>query len=110
MKGMMASLDKLRADAAEAALVRDLATDRQKQELFKTEHYTTLVTGVERAIADGAADKDQRRARFSVSAHIEETLVFRCALLHRHQVANHHLLIDRAEYPTYRQGGPCGPA
>ena len=34
MKDMHTSLDKLRADAAEAALVRDLATDTAKRELY----------------------------------------------------------------------------
>jgi hypothetical protein len=31
---MQASLEKLLTDAAEAALIRDLATDRRKRELF----------------------------------------------------------------------------
>ncbi len=34
MKDYQASLEKLRADAAEAALIRDLATDPAKRELF----------------------------------------------------------------------------
>jgi hypothetical protein len=58
MKDMIASLDKLRADAAEAALIRDLSTDRNKRELFTklAEHYAILVSEVERAIADGAVE------------------------------------------------------
>ena len=34
MIDMQASLEKLRVDAAEAALIRDLATDSAKRELF----------------------------------------------------------------------------
>lgn len=52
MKDMQASLEKLRADAAEAARMRDLATDSQKRELFArlSAHLATLATEVERAI------------------------------------------------------------
>ena len=34
MKDMQAQLEKLRTDAAECALIRDLATDPKKRELF----------------------------------------------------------------------------
>ncbi len=34
MRDMQSSLEKLRTDAAEAALIRVLATDRRKRELF----------------------------------------------------------------------------
>jgi hypothetical protein len=53
MRDMQASLAKLRTDAAEAALIRDLATDSNKRELFArlAAHLTTLATEVERAIA-----------------------------------------------------------
>jgi hypothetical protein len=53
MIDMQASLDKLRTDAADAALIRDLATDRDKRELYArlSAHLTTLATEVERAIA-----------------------------------------------------------
>jgi hypothetical protein len=53
MRDMQASLEKLRTDAAEAALIRDLATDSNKRELFArlATHLTTLATEVERAIA-----------------------------------------------------------
>jgi hypothetical protein len=34
MQDMRAYLEKLRGDAAECALIRDLATDPQKRELF----------------------------------------------------------------------------
>ncbi|WP_139017323.1 hypothetical protein [Bradyrhizobium sp. STM 3809] len=41
--------DKLRADAAECAVIRDLATDRDKRELFArlAEHLSTLAAEVE---------------------------------------------------------------
>jgi hypothetical protein len=53
MIDMKASLERLRADAAEAALIRDLATDRAKRELYTrlALHFATLATEVERAIA-----------------------------------------------------------
>ncbi len=34
MKDMQAQLEKLRAQAAESELIRDLATDKKKPELF----------------------------------------------------------------------------
>lgn len=53
MIDMQASLEKLRADAAEAAQIRDLATYSSKRELFArlSVHLATLATEVERAIA-----------------------------------------------------------
>jgi hypothetical protein len=53
MQDMKAHLEKLRADAAECALIRDLATDPQKRELFTrlAEHLTILAAEVEAAIA-----------------------------------------------------------
>ncbi|MGY8661740.1 hypothetical protein Q3C01_05145 [Bradyrhizobium sp. UFLA05-109] len=56
MKDMQAQLEKLRRDAADCALIRDLAIDPKKRELFTrlAEHLSTLATEVERAIADGA--------------------------------------------------------
>ncbi|WP_167771434.1 hypothetical protein [Bradyrhizobium niftali] len=52
MKDMQAQLEKLRPDAA--ALIRDLATDPKKRELFTrlADHLTVLASEVERAIAD----------------------------------------------------------
>jgi hypothetical protein len=53
MKDIQASPEKLRADAAEAALICDLATDSSKRELFGrlSIHLATLATEVEHAIA-----------------------------------------------------------
>ena len=54
LKDMQAQLEKLRTDAAECALIHDLATDPKKRELFArlAEHLTALASAVERAIAD----------------------------------------------------------
>ena len=53
MQDMKAHLEKLRADAAECALIRDLATDPDKRELFTrlAEHLTTLAREIETVIA-----------------------------------------------------------
>lgn len=53
MKDMQAQLEKLRTDAAECALIRDLATDPKKRELFTrlAAHLAVLADEVERAIA-----------------------------------------------------------
>jgi hypothetical protein len=53
MEDMLSHLEKLRADAAECALIRDLSTDVKKRELFArlAEHLATLATDVEKAMA-----------------------------------------------------------
>ncbi|MBI5264688.1 MAG: hypothetical protein HY852_23070 [Bradyrhizobium sp.] len=58
MKDMQTHLEKLRADAAECALIRDLATDSAKRELFArlAEHLSALASEVERAITARGAD------------------------------------------------------
>jgi hypothetical protein len=65
MKDMESQLERLRADAAECALIRDLATDLQKRELFGrlAEHLNVLASEVERAIARASAGGDAGRAR-----------------------------------------------
>ena len=52
MKDHQAALEKLRADAAEAALIRDLATDGAKREMFDrlAKHLGQLADDVERAM------------------------------------------------------------
>lgn len=52
MKDYQASLEKLRADAAEYRLICDLATDRAKRELFHklAAHLTGLADQVEAAM------------------------------------------------------------
>ena len=51
MKDYQASIQKLRSDAAEAALIRDLAIDEAKREIFNRlhEHLARLADEVERA-------------------------------------------------------------
>lgn len=51
-----ASLEKLRKDAAEAALIRDLATDQAKREMFDRlhQHLNRLADDVERVMNDSA--------------------------------------------------------
>jgi hypothetical protein len=55
VKDYRASLEKLRRDAAEAALIRDLATNVTKREMFNRlhEHFTRLADEVEAAIKSG---------------------------------------------------------
>jgi hypothetical protein len=58
MQDMKVHLEKLRTDAAECALIRDLATDPVKRELFTklAEHMSTLAAEVEAAIAAKLGD------------------------------------------------------
>jgi hypothetical protein len=52
MRDYQAALEKLRKDAAEAALIRDLATDPTKRETFGRihEHLNRLADEVERVM------------------------------------------------------------
>lgn len=52
MKDYQASIEKLRRDAAEAALIRDLATDKTKREMFTKlhDHFLRLADEVARAM------------------------------------------------------------
>jgi hypothetical protein len=52
MKDMQAHLERLRTDAAECALIRDLATEKTKKELFArlARHLEVLADEVEVAI------------------------------------------------------------
>jgi hypothetical protein len=52
MKDYLAQVEKLRKDAAECALIRDLATDQPKRDLFErlASHLTVLADQVEQAI------------------------------------------------------------
>jgi hypothetical protein len=53
VKDYQASIEKLRKDAAEAALIRDLATNMAKRAMFDRlrQHVTRLADEVERAVA-----------------------------------------------------------
>jgi hypothetical protein len=52
MQDMLAHLEKLHVQIAECEMIRDLATDPAKRELFTklAEHYRVLALEVERAI------------------------------------------------------------
>jgi hypothetical protein len=52
VKNYQASIEKLRTDAAEAALVRDLAADRVKRDIYSRlhDHLIRLADEVERAM------------------------------------------------------------
>jgi hypothetical protein len=52
VKDYQASIEKLRSDAAEAALIRDLATNRTKREMFDRlhRHFNRLADEVEQAM------------------------------------------------------------
>jgi hypothetical protein len=54
MKDYQASIEKLRRDAAEAALIRDLATDKAKREMFDmlAVHLSGLADQVEKAMIE----------------------------------------------------------
>ena len=59
VKDYRASIEKLRKDAAEAALIRDLATDKTKREMYDRlhEHFNRLADEVERAMKASAAEQ-----------------------------------------------------
>jgi hypothetical protein len=54
MKDYLAQLEKLRKDAAECALIRDLATDKAKRDLFDRlcSYLTVLADQVEMAMLE----------------------------------------------------------
>jgi hypothetical protein len=58
VKDYQASLEKLRKDAAEAALIRDLTTDKAKQEMFGRlhDHFSRLADEVEAAMKAKASE------------------------------------------------------
>jgi hypothetical protein len=51
-EGLQASLEKLRREAAEAALIRDLTTDKTKRDMFDRlhKHFNRLADEVKRAM------------------------------------------------------------
>ena len=55
MQDMSPQLEKLRRDAAECAMIRDLATDPKKRELFDrlAAHLSVLASEVEKAMLRG---------------------------------------------------------
>ena len=69
MEDYQASLEKLRSDAAEAALIRDLATDMTERKMFDrlAKHLGQLADDVERAI--NAVDDAYRKLGMT-NAHL----------------------------------------
>ncbi|MCP3389602.1 hypothetical protein NLM27_12535 [Bradyrhizobium sp. CCGB12] len=62
MQDMRIQLEKLQTGAAECALIRDLATDPKKRDLFArlAEHLSVLAGEVERAIGERGGDLPPR--------------------------------------------------
>jgi hypothetical protein len=58
VKDYRASIEKLRRDAVDAALIRDHATDNAKREIFDNlhKHFNRLADEVEQALKSNAAD------------------------------------------------------
>jgi hypothetical protein len=58
MRDFKASIERLRKDAAEAALIRDLATDPIKRDMFDrlSRHLNRLADEVELAMKSSAAE------------------------------------------------------
>ena len=56
MKDVQAFLDKLRVQITECEMIRDLATEHKKRELFTrlAEHFKDLAAEIEKAIARNA--------------------------------------------------------
>lgn len=63
MKDYLTQIEKLRKDAAECALIRDLATDPAKREAFDrlASHLTVLADQVEMAMLEQKAGTDPPR-------------------------------------------------
>jgi hypothetical protein len=70
MKDYLASIDKLRKEAAEAALVRDLATDPVKRNKYGRihDHLMTLANEVERAISRTGTTRQEATNRQSINS------------------------------------------
>ena len=74
MKDYQAQIEKLRADAAERALIRDLATDKAKRETFDrlAAHLDTLSDEVEKELHKLTTVKRDRNA---IAANGRQSLV-----------------------------------
>jgi hypothetical protein len=59
MKDYRASIEKLRKDASKAALIRDLATNKTKRDMYDRLHHdlNQLAGEVERATINGTAER-----------------------------------------------------
>jgi hypothetical protein len=58
VKDYLASIEKLRKEAAEAALIRDLATDQTKRDMYDKlhKHFSRLADEVEQALNSKAGE------------------------------------------------------
>ena len=65
MKDMQTHLEKLRTQIAECEMIRDLATDQKKRELFArlAEHFKVLSSEIEKAIAERPATFSDRKTQ-----------------------------------------------
>src|SRR4051794_6215480 len=84
MQDMRLHLEKLRADACECALIRDLATDHQKRELFTrlAAHLDVLALEVERAMVAREMEAQHMELRvmvFFIGRHRYTWQVHDCA-------------------------------
>lgn len=61
MKDYLAQIEKLRKDAAECALIRDLTTDKSKWEMFDrlAVHLSSLADQVEMEVLKRKSDNDR---------------------------------------------------
>ena len=68
MQNYQSHLEKLRKDAAECALIRDLATDAAKREMFdRLAHYlSSLADQVECEMIAGEPDRSAKRSAGSL--------------------------------------------
>jgi hypothetical protein len=59
MKDTLKHLEKLRADAAECAMISGLATDKMKRDLFArlSQHLSVLANEVEKVVGSSLSDK-----------------------------------------------------
>jgi len=72
MKDYFASIEKLRKEAAEAALARDLATDPVKRDVYGRmhDHLMTLANELERAMSrSGTATPQQGASQSPIANH-----------------------------------------
>ena len=70
MKDYLAHAEKPRAEAAECALIRDLATERDKREMCDrlSNHLTVLADQVEMAMNERRSGAEQERLQLPVKA------------------------------------------
>ena len=78
MQDMLTQLEKLRRDAAECELIRDLATDPKKRELFDrlAAHLTVLASEVERTMLESGKRESCFRRFESIGPFYQSRLPF----------------------------------